>query len=395
MRRPEIVYYLVDVLSSLSTYLIAPAYTVFLISKGLDYKGIAIVDGFFVLMVAVLDYPTGGVADKYGRRKVVSLACIFYGLALLNYSFSYTLPQFLFSELLAAIGSALFSGSLLAWLVDSLKEEGRKDQLVRVLGLASAISPIVGAAGSFLGGLLSDHSLALPFAVGAPCAFLASIIAYIGMRGRGEVSSSEERAYMDFLRKGAKILVNSKPLVVLTLGGLMVTMATPCFTLTWAPYMKSMGASGWLLGLASATFIAVSVIGGFLGGMLASGIGYKRAAMLALTLMACAFLLMGVFRGAAAFMFFSVLFEVGLGLLRPVTSAWINEFIPSEERATVISLRRTRLQPFSAVGMAAMGVLSDLGTPRLAYLFGFISTCVAIAIYSRVSMHKHLSKEEI
>ena len=69
--------------------------------------------------------------------------------------------------------------------------------------------------------------------------------------------------------------------------------------------------------------------------------------------------------------------------------AWINVYIPSEERATVISLRRTLILPFSAVGMAAMGILSDLGSPRLAYLFGLSAILATIHVYVKVPEKKY------
>lgn len=66
-----------------------------------------------------------------------------------------------------------------------------------------------------------------------------------------------------------------------------------------------------------------------------------------------------------------------------------NVYIPSEERATVISLRRTLILPFSAAGMAAMGILSDLGSPRLAYLFGLLTILATIPAYVKVPEKKY------
>jgi len=50
----------------------------------------------------------------------------------------------------------------------------------------------------------------------------------------------------------------------------------------------------------------------------------------------------------------------------------------------VISLRRTLMLPFSALGMAVIGVLSDLGSPKLAYLFGFTAIIMALPIYLKI-----------
>ncbi len=40
--------------------------------------------------------------------------------------------------------------------------------------------------------------------------------------------------------------------------------------------------------------------------------------------------------------------------------------------------------PFSAAGIATMGMLSDIGSPRLAYLFGLSAILATMPIYAKV-----------
>lgn len=80
-------YYLVSLLYGASTSFIAPIYVVFLLNRGLDYKGVAL----------------------------------------------------------------LYSGAFTAWLVDSLKEENRDRDLSVVFGNAEVLSLIVSSTGSLIG----------------------------------------------------------------------------------------------------------------------------------------------------------------------------------------------------------------------------------------------------
>ncbi len=356
---------------------------IFLLERGLDYKGVALVDGFYMVSSALLDYPTGGLADRYGRGLVAALGCLFFGLGLLSYSLSTGLLQFLFSEFLAAIGSALYSGALLAWLVDSLKEEGRQRELADVLGKARILSLAVSAVGGFVGGLLAERRLEIPFVIGAAFCFTAFTIALLYTRGRGEAPRSGRVSYTMLLKRGARVLLSTRPLILLTLGSSLIALAVPSFNLTWAPQMESLGASKWLLGVASSVFMATAGLSGYAGGRLAKLLGYRRVAVASLASMSAAFALLTLVNDPYAFIAVGLLYEVGFGSLGPVISAWINEFIPSGERATVISLRRTLLLPFSALGMAAMGVLSDAWSPRLAYAFGAVMATLALLVYSR------------
>lgn len=382
--KPEYVYYLVETLFVASTSFIAPVYVVFLIRSGLDYKGVALVDGFYVISSALLDYPTGGLADKYGRGRITVIGCIFFGLGLLSYSMSRSLYEFLFSEFLATVGAALYSGAMVAWLVDSLKEEGRYEQLSVVLGTAGTLTWLVGVAGAFVGGLVAEYSLRIPFIMGSISCFVSSA-AYYWTRGRGESPEVEGKTpYSVLLKRGMEVLLKCEPLLWLTIATFLIASSMPSFTLTWAPYMESLGAEEWLLGLASSAFMATVGLSNYVGGRLARRLGYKRTTLISLGLSVVTFAAIYLVDNPLAFILASLPLEFGIGLRGPAVGAWINTYIPSEERATVISLRRTLVLPFSALGMAVMGVLSDLGTPRLAYLFGLAMTLATIPVYLKV-----------
>lgn len=387
--KPEYVYYLVESLFAASTSFIAPVYVIFLLKSGLDYKGVAIVDGFYMISSALLDYPTGGLADRYGRGKTTAIACAFFGLGMLSYSMSRTLYEFLFSEFLAAIGAALYSGAFTAWLVDSLKEENRSEDLSVVLGTSGTLAWLIGVMGAFIGGLIAEYSLRIPFIAGAFSCFASALIALYWTRGRGESPAVEDgRSYFSLLKGGAGILFRNKPLLWLTVGAFLAAISMPSFTLTWAPYMESLGAEKWLLGLASSVFMATAGLANYVGGRIARRLGYKKTTLISLAFIAATFSLLQLVDNSYLFILASLPFEVGYGLMRPTIRTWINVYILSEERATVISLRRTLILPFSAAGMAAMGVLSDIESPRLAYLFGFLMVLATIPVYAKVPERK-------
>ncbi len=356
----------------------------------MDFKGVAIVNVVYMISSALLDYPTGGLADRYGRGRITAIACAFFGFGLLSYSMSRTLHEFLFSEFLAAIGTALYSGAFTAWLVDALKEENRSEDLSVILGTSGSLSWLIGVIGAFIGGLIAGYSLRIPFVIGAFSSFASALIAFYWTRGKGESPAVEsKRTYFSLLKGGASTLFKNKPLLWLTIGSFLTAASVPSFTLTWAPYMEILGAKEWLLGLASSVFMATAGLANYLGGRIAKQLGYKKTTITSLTLFASTFALLQLVDNPYLFILAGLPFEIGFGFLRPTVGAWINIYIPSEERATVISLRRTLILPFSAAGMAAMGILSDLESPRLAYFFGLSAILVAIPVYVKVPEKKY------
>ncbi|MCD6510907.1 MAG: hypothetical protein J7L11_11045 [Thermoprotei archaeon] len=63
----------------------------------------------------------------------------------------------------------------MAWLIDSLKEKNRAQEIPVISGNAEILSRLVGMSGAFIGGLIAEYSLELPFAMGAFLCFAVII----------------------------------------------------------------------------------------------------------------------------------------------------------------------------------------------------------------------------
>lgn len=247
---------------------------------------------------------------------------------------SRTLYEFLFSEFLAAIGAALYSGAFTAWLVDALKEENRSEDLSVILGTGGSLSWLIGVIRAFIGGLIAEYSLRIPFIMGAFSCFVSALIAFYWTRGRGESPAVKgKRDYFSLLKDGASTLFRNKPLLWLTIGGFLTAASVPSFTLTWAPYMEMLGAEEWLLGLASSIFMATAGLANYLGGRIAKRLGYKKTTIASLTLFASTFALLQLVDNPYLFILAGLPFEIGFGFLRPAIGAWITStYLARKER---------------------------------------------------------------
>lgn len=54
--KPEYIYYIVESLYAASTSFIAPIYVIFLLRSGLEFKGVAIVNGVYMISSALLEH---------------------------------------------------------------------------------------------------------------------------------------------------------------------------------------------------------------------------------------------------------------------------------------------------------------------------------------------------
>ncbi len=358
--RPEYAFYIAEALTTAPAAVVASIYVIFLLNRGLNFKQVAIVDGFYMIVSALVDFPTGGMADKYGRGLMAAIGNFLIALGFLAYSIAQNLTDFLISEGLAAIGFAFYSGALEAWIVDSLKRCGREHDISKIFGTNGLLSYIMMAVSGLIGGIIAEFGQEKAFLTGAVIAFFGSLFIAVAI-GMGRINYFEvrRRAYITYLKRGFKVAFSNSIIrrLLVVLG--FVVLAIPSFNLTWAPRLKELGGRMWLLG-ATSSFLFITVgLAQYFGGLLTERFGFKKVSFAGLLLFPISFFLMAISPSPACFIGSALLYETGFGLRLPSIRAWFNKAVPSEERATVLSLRATLLRPLSLIGMAIMGVISD------------------------------------
>ncbi len=97
-------------------------------SNHFSIKLAALLNVFYFISVLLLEVPTGALGDYLGRKKGIILSFFFSSIGLFIRTLVYFSPEFYFSiflafvaELVLAIGYSFFSGTFLAWLVDSMR----------------------------------------------------------------------------------------------------------------------------------------------------------------------------------------------------------------------------------------------------------------------------------
>ena len=101
-------------------------YVLFLSEKGMDLLQINLINTCYMIAVILAELPTGSFADSFGRHRSFSLSFFLMALSTFIYFVSGSFMLFVLAEVVAALGHTFFSGSIEAWLVDSLKARGEE-----------------------------------------------------------------------------------------------------------------------------------------------------------------------------------------------------------------------------------------------------------------------------
>ncbi|WP_199920066.1 MFS transporter [Thermococcus piezophilus] len=128
----------------------------------LSYSQVGYLYSLYLFVMFATDIFTGGIADKYGRRRTLVLGLIFYGVSMFLISLSKGFAFCVFAYALAAVGSSLISGTLRAWYFTEVEKQNMaREEAKNAFGLLKSIN----SAGSLVIGLVNSV-----------------IIAYLGMR---------------------------------------------------------------------------------------------------------------------------------------------------------------------------------------------------------------------
>ncbi len=145
-----------------------------------------VLDGYFVVIAALL-VPAGGLADRFGHRRIFLLGVAGFTTASLLCALAPTLPLLIAFRVLQGVGAALIAPASLAIVLDSFPHEKRATGV----GLWGAAAAAAAATGPTLGGALVElGDWRLVFLVNLP---LGAAIVWAGRRRLAERPTRDHR----------------------------------------------------------------------------------------------------------------------------------------------------------------------------------------------------------
>jgi MFS family permease len=190
-------------------------YTVFFYINGLSVFQISLLMSFEALVIVLLEIPTGALADRWSRRKILLIAPLFKSLCLVIWFFArgnfYLYAAGLF---FSALGGSLVSGTTEALLYDTLTYAGDKGDYEKVLGKSKSFRWIAISLATVSGGFIAAYKLdwAIIFSV-VPLMF--SALFAFKLKEVPKVESTDEVRYFEYIRIAFKEIKTNRILLYL------------------------------------------------------------------------------------------------------------------------------------------------------------------------------------
>jgi DHA3 family tetracycline resistance protein-like MFS transporter len=360
---------------------------------GLSALQLVLVGTTLEVSAFLFEVPTGVVADVYSRRLSVIIGMFLVGLGfIVEGAFPLFLP-ILLAQVLWGVGYTFTSGATQAWITDEIGEAAAGKAFLR----SNQVGNLTALFGIGAGMLLGTLRINLPILLGGGGMLLLGIFLALCMPETGfKPAPREERGswgqmlhtFVEGLR-----MVRRRPALGTILGiGLIYGLYSEGLDRLWTKHMldqfalplASLAQPVVWLGLMRALGLLLSIGGTEL---VQRRVNTENSKQLAQTLLWITLLLVaGVFGFAlAGTLLLAVLaywlVYVTRNVIGPLYTAWVNQRLDSQVRATVISMSSQVDAIGQIAGGPAVGLIGSLISVRAALLASGVILTPALALF--------------
>lgn len=339
-------------------------------------------EGIVLVLLVVLEIPTGALADSIGRKKTLLLGTFLVVLASFLFTFISS-PLWVWTiNIMLTVGAALRSGADSAFLYDSLKEVGKEHEYQKIQGATLGNRLLIMAFASLGAGFLAEIDMRLPILLSVP-SVLAAFLIMLFFKEPQPKEAYRLRQHLDLMKVSVLFVANHKALKWIVLFSTLIGVVSKVWFFTYNPYFELVDLDLRWYGV---LFFFLNVVAWFF-----SRYAYlieKRFSELAcvvtmVLLLGLPILLMGTFVTTA--MVGMILFQNVLrGFSTPFFEGFVNRHIDSSNRATVISIRSAINGAVQFIAMSGFAiVLGIVSLPESLEIVGVVTLALgAYGIYS-------------
>ncbi|TDW28723.1 MFS transporter [Cryobacterium psychrophilum] len=362
----------------------------FLLDAGLSNFEAFAANAFFTVGMVIFEIPTGVVADTIGRKASYLLGTITLsvttGLYWMLWLWHAPFVWWAIVSVLLGLGFTFFSGAVEAWLVDALAFSRYTGSLEAVFGRGLVVTGIAMFTGSVLGGVIAQvTNLGVPFVLRAAVLIALFVFAAVVMKDIGftpDRSAGPLKATRNVLAQSIEYGLKRRSVRYVMLAAPFASGVGFYAFYALQPYLLELygdPSAYSVAGLAAAILSLSQVAGGMLAPRIRGLFALRTTAVIGASVISAVVL---VVLGLNSLFWFAIALLMVWGFVfavaGPVRQAYLNEMIPSEQRATVLSFDSL----FGSLGgvfiQPALGRAADLGGYGTSLVIGGVVQLIGI-----------------
>jgi MFS family permease len=364
--------------------------------RGLTLGQVTLVEVPHLLTIVTLQIPAAAIADRWGRRTTLALGALLSAAGVTLFGLADTYLLILISYVVWGASYALMSGADSAFLYDSLKALGREDDYQRIYGGAWAVFGAASLAGTLIGApVAAATSLAFPIVLSGAIAALGVLAALTFTEPR-PYHDEARLPYREVMRESIRLAVHQPTVryAILFFGVLTIGGIAPMFF--FQPFLTRHEIDLSQVGFWQTPTRVMSILGALIAYRVVSRVGERRTFVLLPLVLAGSYAVLGGWDSVYAQIVFPVM-ALAAVMARPVVTDYLNRRVPTNQRATVISLTNLTyclmLIPLAPI----VGLIADKASLSAAFWTGAgitLAGMVILPLWWRAMAGEELPAEE-
>jgi MFS family permease len=305
--------------------------------RDLTLAQVTLIDVPFWLCIILLQIPGAAIADRYGRKPTLVAAAVLFASAVVFFALANSFPLLMGSYLVWGAAFSLLYGTESAFIYDSLKAAGREEEYSRIYGRGWAIAVGAQLIGTLVGApLASGTNLVFPILLSGGIASMAAMVA-LSFREPLLVTRTHRPSYGEIISESANVL-RKQPEVryaILYFGLITIGSIAPVFF--FQPFLREHGIGLGEVGVWQTPMRIAGIVAALAAHRIIFYLGQRGTFFLMPVVLVPSYVLLASWDSAfAQVSFTSINFIVILS--QPTVTEYVNRRVPSEQRATVVSM---------------------------------------------------------
>lgn len=311
-------------------------FTLYFLSYGLKQVEISQLFGIFMITLALLDIPTGGLADIFGHKASVAVGLFMQAVSFLLFAIYPTYLGFVLGMLAAALGLALQSGATSALFYELLHKENLHENFQKVTGRAGGYFLIASIIASPIGAIVYKFYPKIPYLFAFLCFILASFTIYL-VKWEFVKKSHSVGSYLNIIINGINLTLRNKILISIAIIGIALSLNRLLFNQNISqPYQISIGIDVVYIGFIAALVSAIQAFISINAYKVSKILGKNLSLLLIISLPSFAVIALSFINNLLAIPFILFLY-MGHAFRDPVFSHITQEEVDKDKRSTMAS----------------------------------------------------------
>lgn len=342
---------------------------------------IGLLEGIYHITSMICEIPSGAWADLVGRKRSMLISRVCITISCIIMLFSRNFWGFALSFIIQALGNAFTSGSEEALVYDSLKCIDKEDDFIKVNGRLNMLIEVSQAIATVVGGVLAEYSYVWCYAACVVIALLSLVPVVFMTEPPILEERTEQLTGMALVKNHFKVsyqVLNNDVRIMKIIVFYSLIFASHALLFFYSQqYFYDSGYNKIQISIVFLFAGIISCLGAlasdYLYQKLDAKIAFLSAVVISLTMVCYGFNIPIL---AVVVFIISNFFNA---VLYPVESECLNRLIPSEQRATLISINSMFFSIMMIVMFPIAGMLADVwNLPIVLMGIGLVVLCFTL-----------------